>query len=1232
MRRRLFFLLVGLGAGLCLIAVSLPWWLGSAARVFGPSRGFTFGSYERIGYARFALIDAEYRRQRVQVTASRVEIDSPLIFLANKWRGQPREIRVGAWEVNVAPASGPPSPPATTGAGSGWIPLEALLHRIAFYLDAWAPSVTAGAGMVRWPGGEIGAEKFRWQQHELAATTLRYWLLTTDAAVTFLPASAGMRLRARSADETMTLALESKGPDVTGVFGWLEQPAKVDARFGERGWLPEAATFWADAWSVPADQLKLGAFYGRVRGSAFVEWREQHVAANVTVASDPLATRSAPPLQLNFRGQGDHQAFTVESLEAQLPGIAAKLSEPVTVERSGKLSGVGARLALQANLAEQPWFVAQGTITGEAQVVSGEEPKTLPGVTFAVQGRNLQAYRLKLAEVSAGGALAWPRLQVERGIVAGDAGDKLSWHGGWDFAAKELLDAQVEGEVRRETLERWLPTQPGFELVRIKARAAGPVAAIRHEGEMQVDAVKLTKVNPISLEARWSGTGVGAERFDVAARTGAARIVASGRVDRTQLQLEALELSQADESRLKLAAPVVVQWAAGWEIKDLHLTGPQAQLTGSARFGPTGKIQLAMKDVSSAWFTDWLAEKPPAVQLQLLALSGAWDQGPMDFSLTAGASLDLGGGRMAAVNTSSRGDKAGLRIEALRATEGNDTVVNASGFLPVTITPSAPNWLNIDERGAVALDATAAPNAAFWQKLAELSGLNLEHPQAEAHVTGTWRRPQGKMTLKAARLSVDPKRVARPLPSIERIDIAVTGDRGGVTLDRFAVHVEGQPVRASGLLPIPDGSWIEVLNAPMAAVERGGNLTVEFPAADVAVFSRFLPALLAPQGRIEAKLSYKEGGVHGYVRLQDAATRPLGPLGVLQEITAELKLNGRKLTLEGVRARSGGQPLELAGTVEWPAQGQPRYDLTLKGQNLPFVRQTGLLLRGDLDLKLQTPGAAAPQLSGTVRLRDSLFLSDVRSFLPRGGAGAARRPPYFEVTTPPVNTWALAVEVSGDKFMRLRTPVFNGVTSARFKLSGTLGEPRAIGEIEIDEGSVRMPFARFDVKQGSVRLTEADPSEPTLYLRGAGRQYGYNLNVEIDGKASAPNVVFTSSPARDSEQVLLMVMTGSAPTNETTVTGTQRVTRLGTFVGQNLLNSFTSDNADADRLSITAGEKISRQGKETYDIEYKLSDRWTVRGEYNEFDEYNAALKWRVFRGEGRARDGETPKNPNADK
>jgi translocation and assembly module TamB len=548
--------------------------------------------------------------------------------------------------------------------------------------------------------------------------------------------------------------------------------------------------------------------------------------------------------------------------------------------------------------------------------------------------------------------------------------------------------------------------------------------------------------------------------------------------------------------------------------------------------------------------------------------------------------------------------------------------------------------LHIDPSGTLAIDAAVAPNSAFWQKLAAMSGVELQDPAASAHLTGTWQRPQGNAILKAAKIAIDPKRVARPLPEISQLDVKLTGDPSGVTLETFSIAVEGQPVRAEGRLPVPQGGWDELFKQPLAAAQRGADLRVEVPDADIAVFARFLPAVLAPKGRLHADLRYRSGGVEGVLQLRDAASRPLGPLGVLQEISADIALSGRKLALRGVKARSGGQPVELTGTIELPETSsaaaaqqllQPRFDLTLRGENLPFVRQTGLLVRGDLDLKLQTPAGSGqagagtsppPRLSGTVKLRDSLFLSDVRSFLPRGGAGPTRRPPYFAVETPPANAWQLAVDVSGEQFMRLRTPVFTGVASARFRLGGTLGEPRAIGEVSIDEGRVRMPFVVFDVKQGSVRLTEADPYEPTIYLRGTSRRYDRDLTMEIDGKATAPNVTFTSSPALDSEQLLLMVMTGAAPkTDNVSKSTTDRFAGVGYFLGQSLIGNLFGTSDQPERLTVQSGERVSEGGKETYKIEYKLSDRWSLTGERSVYEEYNAGVKWRVFGGK---REGES--------
>jgi translocation and assembly module TamB len=119
--------------------------------------------------------------------------------------------------------------------------------------------------------------------------------------------------------------------------------------------------------------------------------------------------------------------------------------------------------------------------------------------------------------------------------------------------------------------------------------------------------------------------------------------------------------------------------------------------------------------------------------------------------------------------------------------------------------------------------------------------------------------------------------------------------------------------------------------------------------------------------------------------------------------------------------------------------------------------------------------------------------------------------------------------------------------------------------------------------------------------------------MEITGTAADPLVAFSSSPPLEAKQVLLMVTAGELPRNEITYGGAQRAARLGTYLGQSLINNFGGEGADADRLTISTGERVSRQGRETYNIEYQLNDRFTAVGEYDEFDAYNAGVKWRMF-------------------
>jgi translocation and assembly module TamB len=183
-----------------------------------------------------------------------------------------------------------------------------------------------------------------------------------------------------------------------------------------------------------------------------------------------------------------------------------------------------------------------------------------------------------------------------------------------------------------------------------------------------------------------------------------------------------------------------------------------------------------------------------------------------------------------------------------------------------------------------------------------------------------------------------------------------------------------------------------------------------------------------------------------------------------------------------------------------------------------------------------------------------------------------------------------------------------------------LGEPRLSGEATIDEGTIRLPFANFSVQQGEVRLTSGQP-EPQIFVTATTRRFGYDLRMEITGDTSSPNLAFSSSPPLEAEQVLLMVMAGEAPRNEVSTTDRQRVARFGAFFGQSLLGSLGGDTSGPDRLTISSGSDISEQGRETYNIEYRLNDRWALTGEYDEFDDYYGGLKWRIYPKKGKRDD-----------
>jgi translocation and assembly module TamB len=265
-----------------------------------------------------------------------------------------------------------------------------------------------------------------------------------------------------------------------------------------------------------------------------------------------------------------------------------------------------------------------------------------------------------------------------------------------------------------------------------------------------------------------------------------------------------------------------------------------------------------------------------------------------------------------------------------------------------------------------------------------------------------------------------------------------------------------------------------------------------------------------------------------------------------------------------------------------------------------------------LDLAIVKTNDNPPLISGALRLRQSFYLQSINRLVPGRLAKPAERPPYFSIDNPALADWRLNITVTGQRFMRVQDPLFNGEVSANLKLTGTLKDPIALGDVKIDSGLVQFPFGNLQVTTGFITLTSENPYNPQLQVIAASRQFGYDVRMEITGPANRPVIQFTSLPMLTSQQILLMLTTGQSPRSDFTLSPQQRVQSLAIYLGKSLLTKY-GFTGGADRLTFRSGEEISTQGRPTYDVEYKLTKRWSVVGEYDRFGNFNGGFKWLLY-------------------
>jgi translocation and assembly module TamB len=1226
-KRKLLYLLGGIVCAMLLLVISLPLWFPWILSPIGARYGLTYSDYERLGYGRFALQNAVLEEEAFQFKARRIESAGPTAWLWHHYtRGtndHPLYLEVEGWEIRVAERE---------------LERDGSLHETVQEIESmlptlqsWLPRAVLTNGVIRFGTNELHLPQVVWDSGALTGQLL--WPRLPHAAWVQAQLEPGepnlIDIRVPDLDATLSLIVVAGTNlvDVSGNVQWQASRLEMTARFGPEGWLPQTANARAPSFRIPAEELQLEG-YEEIAGSFSGHWEKGAYKVELSAAAQPRAAESWPPVEVLLQATGDLDRARLEELTIELPWVSLAVSYPVEVDYAGELLSEEAELNVRADLGRQPWVEADGQIQG--QIFLERRPDTYPEAVFRLAGTNLQAFELDAEQASVRGRMIWPVLEAEEALVTLTNGAMARASGVVNLTNRVVQGGRLEFEGHAG--EQFLPEGFSYQRALVSAEISGPFDRLEHAGSARIAGIQWDPLAPLELRAQWRGAHGFIEQFDadLTAPDATLALAGSANIDtnRADVRLstltlanpagQALSLDQPTAARFHLldrAADAPAQWRV--ELDEFLWSGPAGRLfaAGEIAWPDRGLLRAELDQLDLRVFDPLLETSVPAVWIDVLRLRGEWEEGPARVVLDGTATLARGERTPVSIELETAMDERGLWIQRLTGTSGNEVVVSGRGFLPVTLEPQheeAPWRLRSEEQ--IDFRASTRPHPDFWERIASLLRARFYDPSIELAVAGTLQEPLARLRADVREVVFLAEQPEQPVPRVEDLFVRLDVTRDRINLYGLEMLIERQPLNAHGTLPL--GTNYTTIREWLDWRKGTGELLIRN--ARIAPFARLFPEYVTPQGVIDVRLALAPGGqLQGELNIADAALRPFLPVGSVQDIQAAILFQGDHVQIRTLSGLVGGEPIAVEGRADLskqqPATGWPLFSLKVRGANVPLVREPELIVRSDLAIDISNLSSEMPLVSGVINLRDSFFLSDLSMLIPGRVARPERRPPYFSVEAEPFARWPIKLEVRGDQFMRVRSPIFRGEVSAAFQLNGTLREPRALGSARIDSGLIQFPFANLRVDQGLVTLTSEDPYRPDLFVLASSRTYGYDVRMEMTGKADDPVLEFSSTPPLSSEEIVLMLTTGELPREQGRFSSQQRAGRLALFLGRNILQRFGAGDEAAERLTIRSGEHLAEQGGQTYYLEYRLTDRFSLVGEYDRFNDLNAGVKWRVF-------------------
>ncbi|MBX3745955.1 MAG: hypothetical protein KF833_11670 [Verrucomicrobiae bacterium] len=1246
-RRRRPWRRLCLGGAVAGVAIMLtaPWWVPPAVRAAAGVAGVTVGDARRLGWSRVEWREVRFEAAPVAVRIGTLEWHQPWSWL---WRlvcggaGSPTiEGRDWTLVITPDPEEDPAKEPGIQSVEGALGPVLPWLPRLAWLsgpVNLSGGRVEVAGHVFRIPGVRLGGEGLT------AEVGYEGW----EARLAVVPEGAeeaeGLGLKLEAEVRPHDLSVEARvgrtgraegAWDLALRVGDATNRVELAARFGVEGWLPESARLTG---TLPAPPVPEG-FPGTLSGSLEAEWRDGRGTLDLRAGGEtrlPEVERGIP-LTAELRATFGLDWMEVAALRVESEAVQVRLDRPVRMGFEPPVRIPEASLELVADAGALGMDGWRGRVRGRVDSLGSSLEG--PRLTFAVQAEDAGRGTMAVESLSLNGALDWPRLRIDAFEVRPGGDARLTVEGAADLEERVLEGVRLRYSGR-------IPEYAGagtsaLPPIDVEATASGPFdrPVGRVDGRL-LEALGLPGLAPLDL--RVGVTVRGLEEADVEATitSGTGRIDLTGTVwveagsgaepaREVRMRVGTWEMRTGDRVDLALERDfeVALRWTdAGGDGLHAVAIGPARWrgdagtigISGEVAWPDRGRAELGLESFSAGFLETWWPAAPEGLgAFRAAGVEGriGWEGGPLE----GGVAFDVSGPLPELGTTGFSGrvrlGADGVRIGDVRVPRDGVESIGANVVLPlrIRVTDGEVGWEPIPEgaiEGTVELPAGAWP----WDWASALAGVALERPEVRLELGGTMEEPEVRLAARVAGASWRGAETNGVAVEVREIELAARATPREAVIERLSLRYEGQEALASVRLPLVGGAssnlWMGVRPADWR--EAVGHLSVG--RADLGPLTAPWREFLQPVGTLGADLRIEQGGWRGWVEVAEAAMQPREPLGTLRDITVRLALDGQTVRFERSGAMLNGQPIAISGGLTVADLESWTAEVRVAATNLTLVRSTDAMLRADLDLALvRTNTEAPPRIDGVVTLRNSVVMLDVRNFVGVNLERPDQRPPYFSVDADPVGDWNLNVAVRGNRFARVLSPAFRGTVSAETRLLGTLRHPRLLGEGAVDTGQILFPFGRLRVEQLRVRFTEGSPYRPRIEGTAEGLNFGYSVTMSLDGDLDDPEIRLSTVPPMSTRATLQMLTAGTLPRDEYAFTGSAKIQKVGAYLANDIVANLMGDPSEEPRLTLHSGERVTTSGQLTYGVEYRLTDRWALVGEYDRWSQLNAGVRWRLI-------------------